>query len=99
MSMKELKVGSKLFANYGAMYPTEELVVIDFEGIFVIARAEDGEISRIVFENIKPWGYRSANGSPIGVSLMPEELVEEEENEFEAEEDLAMYEMGLKEGK
>lgn len=71
-TMNALKIGSKLFANYGAMHPTDELMVIDFDGEFVVARHDDGEITKVHFDNIKPWGYRSVNGSPIGISLMPD---------------------------
>ena len=70
--MKDLKVGSKLFANYGAMYPTLDLTVVDFDGDFVVAVEDDGEITKVHFDNIKEYGETSKNGSPIGVFLMPE---------------------------
>lgn len=72
--IKDIKVGSKLFANYGAMYPTLNLTVVDFDGMFVVAEESDGEVTRVNFENIKEYGTTSANGSPIGVFLMPEVL-------------------------
>lgn len=70
--LKDIKVGSKLFANYGAMYPTLDLTVVDFEGNFVVAAEEDGEITKVHFDNIKMYGDTSVNGSPIGVFLLPE---------------------------
>lgn len=69
--LNELKVGSKLFANWGAMYPTAEYEVIDFDREFVVVKNED-EVRHFHFDNIKEYGTVSKNGSPIGVFLLPE---------------------------
>lgn len=71
-TLSDLKIGSKLFANYGAMYPTKDLVVVDFQGDFVIALDQDGDRIFVQFDNIKEYGTTSVNGSPIGVFLLPE---------------------------
>lgn len=71
--MMNIEVGSKLFANWGAMYPTAEYVVTDFDREFVVAENED-EVRRFHFDHIKAYGTRTANGSPIGVFLLPEGL-------------------------
>ena len=70
--LNEVKIGSKLFANYGAMYPTLDLTVVDFDGNFVVAAEADGEITKVHFDNIKEYGTVSKNGSSIGVFLLPE---------------------------
>lgn len=67
--MLKIEIGSKLFANWGAMYPTAEYTVIDFDGEFVVAE-DDEEVRRFHFDNIKREGERSVNGSPIGVFLI-----------------------------
>lgn len=69
--LKDIKVGSKLFINYGAMYPTRDLEVVDFEGIYAVAVDIDGEVTKVHLENIREFGTTSANGSPIGAFLLP----------------------------
>jgi|TARA_R110000764_G_scaffold65210_1_gene136742 hypothetical protein len=61
-------IGQKVEANWGAMYPIAEGVVCGHFGKDnVIIRWEDGTKSELDANSIHELGYRSVNGSPIGV--------------------------------
>jgi len=72
-----ISVGSKVVGNWGAMYPTSEGVIVTLEedgGVEIVwDNLYDGEVDFTRIENIRPKGWRSANGSPIGVFLDEEE--------------------------
>lgn len=67
-----ISVGSTLFHNYGAMFPTFESVVkaITPCGRFAVVDDLDEEEMKVYIPEIKPMGTRSVNGSPIGVFLV-----------------------------
>jgi len=70
--MLNIEVGSKLFANYGAMYPTVETIVEAIEDGAVFHRdtsEEEGTLYMTDIDAIKEMGTRSVNGSPIGIFL------------------------------
>ena len=63
-------IGQKVEANWGAMYPTSEGVVYGHIGKRdVLIRWEDGTKSEVDIDDIRELGYRSLNGSPIGISF------------------------------
>ena len=64
----QIEIGSKLFCNWGAMFPTEEYEVIGFGKDYAVAQ-NDNEVKHFALNNIKREGERSANGSPIGIFL------------------------------
>lgn len=67
----ELSVGSTLYCNFGAMYPTYETTVVSIEGNIVHYTNLLGETCTVNLDSIKPYGYISENGSAIGVFLKP----------------------------
>lgn len=69
--LNEIKIGSKLFFNYGAMFPTMELTVTEINGKTVKAWDDEFGAFDVPVENIKEFGTTSVNGSPIGVFLLP----------------------------
>lgn len=61
-------IGQKVEANWGAMYPIAEGVVYGHIGkTDVLIRWGDGTKSEVDVNDIHELGYRSANGSPIGI--------------------------------
>jgi hypothetical protein len=66
-----IEVNDRLMCNWGAMFPVEYMTVIriDEDANEVVAE-NDEEIRRFNPEHIREMGYRTANGSPIGVFLM-----------------------------
>ena len=76
-----IMIGQRVEANYGACYPTRAGIVVGFEevparrfsrgGIFAVIRWEDtpGTPERVRLDEIHQPGWRSLNGSPIGVFL------------------------------
>lgn len=65
----KIDVGTRLIANWGAMYPVQEFTVIDIDGYFIVAQDDEGDVQQFHFNNIKQPGERSVNGSPIGVFI------------------------------
>lgn len=61
-----IEVGTRVYANYGAMFPTVEgeIVKINSNGTYTVMY-EDGAVKTV--EEIREQGWRSVNGSPIGV--------------------------------
>ena len=73
-----IQVGDRLYCNWGAMYPTEETTVEDIETrngkTWVWHRVgdeEDGTLYQTPIEDIRNYGTRSKNGSPIGITTLP----------------------------
>jgi hypothetical protein len=72
----KVEKGSKLFMNWGAMYPTEEVVVtsVSFCEKFAFYNEYDehgnATENMVLIEDIKPEGELSANGSSIGIFLL-----------------------------
>lgn len=64
-----IEVNDRLMCNWGAMYPTEYMTVIAVNDDEIVAE-NDEEIRRFAVDSIHEMGYRTANGSPIGVFLM-----------------------------
>ena len=61
-------IGKKVEANWGAMYPTAEGVIYGQVGQRdVIIRWNDGSKYQMNLNDIHELGYRSVNGSPLGV--------------------------------
>ena len=61
-------IGKKVEANWGAMHPTAEGVIYGQVGQRdVIIRWNDGSKYQMNLNDIHEFGYRSANGSPIGI--------------------------------
>lgn len=67
-----VEIGSKLFCNYGAMFPTYESVVHSITpcGRFAVINNLDDEDQKVFIGDIKKMGTRTAGGSPIGVFLV-----------------------------
>lgn len=68
----KIEVGTKLFHNYGAMFPTYESVVkmISECGRFAHVDDLDEQEFKVYIPDIRPMGTRTVNGSPIGVFLV-----------------------------
>lgn len=65
-----VELGTKLIANFGAMFPTVEGQVTDIdEDGWLTINNPDGEDHACKADEILPYGAVSANGSPIGVFL------------------------------
>lgn len=63
-------IGTKLIANFGAIFPPFEGLVTDIdEAGWVTIENPDGEDHACRADEILPFGAVSANGSPIGVFL------------------------------
>lgn len=60
------EVGTRVYANYGAMFPiTEgEVVKVNADDTYTVM-FDDGAVRTVT--DIREEGYRSVNGSPIGV--------------------------------
>lgn len=69
--MLNIQIGSQLFANFGAMFPTTEYTVTAVTADNITAVDADGEVENFPVSNIKEYGTTSANGSQIGVFLLP----------------------------
>ena len=70
-----INIGSVLFTNHGAMFPTIETTVEAIENGMVYHRDttdEEGTLYTTHVTNIKTYGTRSVNGSPLGVFLLTE---------------------------
>ena len=61
--------GTRVYANYGAMFPTVEgeIVKINSNGTYTVMY-EDGAVETV--DEIREQGWRSVNGSPIGIFVM-----------------------------
>lgn len=69
--------GQRVTANWGACYPTEEGKIVDFitkpasrfspASVLVVIEWSDGRQSKEEISRIHEPGYRSENGSPIGI--------------------------------
>jgi len=60
------EVGTRVYANYGAMFPISEgeVVKINYDDTYTVM-FDDGAVRTVT--DIREEGYRSVNGSPIGV--------------------------------
>lgn len=58
--------GTQVIANYGAMFPTSEgeVVKCNADGSYTVM-FDDGAVRTV--EDIREPGWRSVNGSPIGI--------------------------------
>lgn len=73
------KTGTKVTANWGACYPTEDGTIVGFEprpathfhsaDVLAIIEWADGGQSKEEISRIHELGYRSKNGSPIGIFI------------------------------
>ena len=68
--MLNIKVGDKLFMNWGAMYPTNEASIIRIEDNIAFYVNLYGDLTTVNIHHIKKYGERSVNGSPIGTFLL-----------------------------
>ena len=61
-----ITVGTEVIANYGAMFPTSEgeVVKCNADGSYTVM-FDDGAVRTVT--DIREPGWRSVNGSPIGV--------------------------------
>ena len=61
-------IGQKVEANWGAMFPISEGLVDRHVGEDkVIIKWDDGDSMEVDIQDIRELGYRSLNGSPIGI--------------------------------
>ena len=61
-------IGQKVEANWGAMSPTVEGLVDRHIGQDrVVIKWNDGDRMEVDIQDIRELGYRSRNGSPIGI--------------------------------
>lgn len=61
-------IGQRVEANWGAMYPTVEGLVDRHIGQDrVVIKWDDGDCMEVQINDIRECGYRSPNGSPIGI--------------------------------
>ena len=61
-------IGQKVEANWGAMFPTLEGLIDQHIGQDrVIIKWDDGDRMEVAINDIHELGYRSPNGSPIGI--------------------------------
>jgi hypothetical protein len=60
------EVGTRVYANYGAMFPISEgeVVKVNSDDTYTVM-FDDGAVRTVT--EIREKGYRSVNGSPIGV--------------------------------
>jgi len=60
------EVGTRVYANYGAMFPIVdgEVVKVNSDDTYTVM-FDDGAVRTVT--DIREEGYRSVNGSPIGV--------------------------------
>ena len=58
--------GTRVYANYGAMFPVSEgeVVKVNADDTYTVM-FDDGAVQTVT--EIREEGYRSVNGSPIGV--------------------------------
>jgi hypothetical protein len=65
---EKIKVGTKVTGNWGAMHPTSEgeVVTVEAGGVEILWNDET-EVDYVHLTSIHPKGYRSANGSGIGI--------------------------------
>ena len=68
--MKYIKIGTKVTGNWGAMHPTSvgKIVGIDRHGYEILWDGES-EVDFVHMSSIHEKGYRSANGSTIGIFI------------------------------
>jgi len=71
MTNASITIGTVVTANYGAMSPVWECIVVDVNEDFITIANEYGE--EFTTTEIKPTGSRSANGSSVGVFFGTEE--------------------------
>lgn len=71
MTNATVEIGTIVTANYGAMSPVWECIVVDINENYITIANENGE--EFTTTKILPAGSRSANGSPIGVFFGTEE--------------------------
>ena len=66
----QLKIGTKVVGNWGAMISTDEgeITAIEASGVEILWDGET-EVDFVNTDSIHPKGYRSANGSPIGIFI------------------------------
>jgi hypothetical protein len=66
----KIEIGTKVIGNWGAMFPTSEgeVVTIEEDGVEIMWDGET-EVDYVHFSSIHPKGYRSKNGSGIGIFL------------------------------
>jgi hypothetical protein len=74
--MMNIEIGTKVEGNWGAMIPMsfgEVVSIVDNKVVVAFEDDEDGEMMHhTTVENIHPKGWRSVNGSPIGVFVSEE---------------------------
>jgi hypothetical protein len=65
-----IEIGTKVKGNWGAMHPTSEgkIVKIESNGVEILWDGEI-EVDFVHLESIHEKGYRSANGSDIGIFI------------------------------
>ena len=65
-----IEIGTKVIGNWGAMHPTNEgeIVAIENRGVEIMWDGET-EVDFVHIDSIHEKGYRSANGSGIGVFI------------------------------
>lgn len=65
-----IEIGTKVKGNWGAMYPTSEgeIVKVESNGVEILWDGET-EVDFAHLESIHEKGYRSANGSGIGIFI------------------------------
>jgi len=66
----KLEIGTKVIGNWGAMFPTDEGVItaIEASGVEILWDGET-EVDFAHTDSIHPKGYRSVNGSSIGIFI------------------------------
>lgn len=69
MTLK-IEIGQKVHANFGAMYPIVEGLIVDISIMGVVTWAtEDGKEYNHMYDVFRQPGETTVNGSPIGVYL------------------------------
>ena len=69
--LSDFQLGTKVHANYGAMYPIVEGMIVDISpnGMITWADEYDGTEYENKWSDFKDKGWKSVNGSGIGVFL------------------------------
>lgn len=69
--MVDVKIGSVIEGNWGAMHPISEGVITSIKADgFAVVEWEDGEVSEEEISRFKSPGETSKNGSPIGLFVV-----------------------------
>jgi len=66
----DIEIGTKVTGNWGAMFPTSEgeIVKIEKQGVEILWDDET-EVDFCSMSSLHEKGWRSENGSPIGIFL------------------------------